>query len=78
MFKGLGDAIETLPMHYWGLLLMRGRPRATDWQPVIAKVKWRLEGWQTRLLSRRGGWERTTGVVAVSAPYDPYVLPFGT
>ena len=42
MLKGLGDAIETLPMHCWGLLLMRGRPRATDWQPVIAKVEWRL------------------------------------
>ena len=52
--EALGTLIGTLPMRYLGLPLSRGRMLRTYWNPVIEKVKRRLEGLHAKILSRGG------------------------
>ena len=50
----LGTPIGSLPMRYLGLPLKKGKMLGTNWILVIKKEEKRLEGWQTKLLSRVG------------------------
>ena len=52
--EAFGTSIGSLPMRYLGLPLKKGKMSRIDWNPVIEKVKRKLQGWQANLLSR--GW----------------------
>ena len=69
--RTLGTPIGSLPLRYLGLPLAGERLKTNDWQPVIEKVERRLEGWQTRVLSRGG---RLVLLKAVLAAIPTYYL----
>ncbi|KAJ4771882.1 LINE-1 reverse transcriptase [Rhynchospora pubera] len=50
----LACSISTLPLTYLGLPLTVLKPTRQDFQPLIDKVKKKLEGWKGALMSRAG------------------------
>ena len=54
MLKGLGTPIKSLPIWYMGSSLTWKRMAITDWQPMVEEVEIHLNGWQTKVMSKRG------------------------
>ena len=50
----LDCAVLSLPVKYFGIPLGANPKRVETWQPIISKIKKRLNGWKTNLLSKAG------------------------
>lgn len=51
-------------MRYLGLPLLTKRMSASDYQPLIERIKRRISNWSMRLLSFAGRWQLVTSVIA--------------